>query len=243
MRIDFVRRGAALLALILLTALGVGSTSSYFSDAVTFGGRYVTDIPESPTPTPSPAVPPECAGMTFTQVIVGTAGDDHIRAGNGGALVFGLGGNDTIEGGNGKDCLAGGPGEDTLIGGNGKDVLLSGEGSDHLDGGNGKDTCYGTWRDHFKNCECVWKDGSRAPDIESIAAPELSPTTDPESTPEPDSGTIETPPSWDATPSPAAIPEPRHPRRPGARCGRNAAHPDADANAGGNPYTGADAHA
>ena len=42
-------------------------------------------------PTPVPPTPPECAGMTFSQVIVGTPGDDVIDAGNGGALVFGLG--------------------------------------------------------------------------------------------------------------------------------------------------------
>ena len=68
-------------------------------------------------PPPIPPTPPECADMKFSQVIVGTPGDDVIHAGNGGALVFGLGGNDTITGGNGKDCLVGGDGNDTLVGG------------------------------------------------------------------------------------------------------------------------------
>jgi signal peptidase I len=134
-----------------------------------------------PTPTPTPAVPPtpsECAGTTFSQVIVGTEGNDVIHAGNWGALVFGLGGDDIIFGGNSKDCLVGGGGNDTLVGGNGKDVLLGGEGNDTLhgggdgdviqggngkdliDGGDGIDACYGTSKDVFVGCETVAEGGS-----------------------------------------------------------------------------------
>ena len=112
-------------------AIDLGGTSAYFSDAVTFTLRLIAQVPEPPSP---PPVPAECAGMTFAQVIVGTPGDNHLVAGNGGALVFGLGGNDTLDGGNGKDCLVGGEGDDTLVGGNGKDVLLGGEGDDTLHG-------------------------------------------------------------------------------------------------------------
>jgi Ca2+-binding RTX toxin-like protein len=87
----------------------------------------------------TPATPTECAGMTFAQTLVGTAGDDIITAGNNGTLIFGLGGNDTIHGGNGEDCLVGGDGEDQLYGEHGKDVLLGGANDDHLYGGEGKD--------------------------------------------------------------------------------------------------------
>ena len=79
--------------------------------------------------TEGPPVPAECGGMTLTEILVGTPGDDTIQAGNHGALVFGLGGDDTIYGGNAKDCLVGGDGNDTLLGGNGKDVMIGGPGS------------------------------------------------------------------------------------------------------------------
>jgi RTX calcium-binding nonapeptide repeat (4 copies) len=99
---------------------------------------------------PTPPTPPECAGMTFTQVIVGTAGNDTIQAGNGGALAFGLGGDDTIYGGSGKDCLVGGDGNDTLHGDGDGDALDGGNGTDLLDGGDGTDACYGTSKDYSR---------------------------------------------------------------------------------------------
>ena len=144
------------------------ASDASFADAVT-ASMSITVGPWPPSPVPP--TPPECAGMTFSQVIVGTSGDDVIDAGNGGDLVFGLGGNDTINGGNGKDCLVGDDGNDILIGGNGKDVLLGGSGNDTLygggngvvvnggngkdliDGGDGTDDCHGTDNDTFVNCE------------------------------------------------------------------------------------------
>ena len=150
----------------------------------------------TPTPSPTPATPPECAGMTFAQVIVGTDGNDTIQAGNGGALVFGLGGDDTITGGNGKDCLVGGAGNDTLYGGNGKDVLLGGEGNDRLygggdgdvleagngkdllDGGGGTDACYVSDNDTWTSCESV--NGAATIDPAATDAPSASPTPTPD---------------------------------------------------------------
>ena len=73
-----------LIGLFALLAIGVGLTSSYFSDSVTLIGRYVADIPGNQVP----PTPEECAGMTFSEVIVGTPGDDHIVAANGGARRF-----------------------------------------------------------------------------------------------------------------------------------------------------------
>jgi hypothetical protein len=90
-----------------------------------------------------PAVPPECAGMSFAMTVVGTDGDDVITAANGGSLIFGRGGNDTIAGGNGKDCITGGDGDDLLDGGGGADALLGGPGDDTIQGGNGPDLIVG----------------------------------------------------------------------------------------------------
>ncbi|MEO8470196.1 MAG: signal peptidase I [Chloroflexota bacterium] len=179
------------------------ASDASFADAAT-ASMSITVGPWPPTPVPP--TPPECAGMTFSQVIVGTAGDDVIDAGNGGDLVFGLGGNDTINGGNGKDCLVGSDGNDILIGGNGKDVLLGGAGDDTLygggrgvviqggngndliDGGDGNDACYGTNKDTFVSCET----GSTILGGTNPVVPLPTPT----------SGTQTVPPTSGASPSP-----------------------------------------
>lgn len=129
--------GAAALGLMAATAFT--ATGAYFTDTISIEQGFIATIP-SPG---APSVPPECEEIEFAQVIVGTPGDDHITAANGGALIFGLGGDDTLEGGNGKDCLVGGDGDDTLSGGNGKDVLLGGEGDDRLSGGGDDNTIGG----------------------------------------------------------------------------------------------------
>lgn len=225
MRTERASRIALLVATAGLIVLGLGATGAFFSDMISTQGVYVVTLPVVP------ATPPECTGMKFSQTIVGTTGDDHIVAGNGGALVFGLGGSDTIEGGNGKDCLVGGDGNDTLIGGNGKDVLLGGDGDDTLhgggdgdvieggngkdliDGGDGTDVCYGTKKDTFVSCETSSTTLGTNP-VASLPAPTLdnqavpptagaSPSSDPGATPSltPDPTTGAT-----STPDPTAPP-------------------------------------
>ncbi|HWH30858.1 MAG TPA: ExeM/NucH family extracellular endonuclease, partial [Mycobacteriales bacterium] len=82
-----------------------------------------------------------CDGLEPT--LVGTEGDDVLRAGNGADVVMGLGGDDVVEGMSGDDVVCGGSGDDVLRGGNGADVLLGGPGDDVLDGGNGDDRLVG----------------------------------------------------------------------------------------------------
>jgi Ca2+-binding RTX toxin-like protein len=48
-------------------------------------------------------------------IIIGTEGDDNIRARRGSDCIFGLGGNDYIHGGNGEDYIRGGDGDDRLV--------------------------------------------------------------------------------------------------------------------------------
>ncbi|MHB8891845.1 MAG: signal peptidase I [Candidatus Limnocylindrales bacterium] len=214
---------------VLGNVLHVGSTSeATFTDEV----KALMTITVGFFPTPvAPPTPPECAGMTFSEVIVGTEGDDVIVAGNGGALVFGLGGNDTLSGGNGKDCIVGGDGNDTLVGGNGKDVLLGGEGNDTLhgdgdgdvlEGGNGKDllnggddtdTCYGTSKDVFVGCETFAEAGATpvpAPVDMVLPAPQERPV-DPTATPGPTPAPVDPTATPDPTPAPVdptATPDP-----------------------------------
>jgi Ca2+-binding RTX toxin-like protein len=92
----------------------------------------------------TPDAPPECDGMTFSAVIVGTAGDDVLTGTSEPDLIFGFGGNDVIRGANQDDCLVGGYGDDQLDGEDGNDVLL---------GGNGVDTCSGGAPDSIQSCE------------------------------------------------------------------------------------------
>jgi hypothetical protein len=76
---------------------------------------------------------PKCAGERAT--LVGTRGDDVLRAGKGPQVIVGKGGDDRI---------VAGRGDDTICGGSGTDVLAGGKGADHMVGGPGrKDRCLG----------------------------------------------------------------------------------------------------
>ncbi len=80
--------------------------------------------------------------------IYGTAGDDVIGVGFGGAhvvggtddAILGLGGSDAIDGGAGNDTIEGNEGNDSLTGGIGNDTLDGGTGNDAMAGGVGDDT-------------------------------------------------------------------------------------------------------
>ncbi len=69
-----------------------------------------------------------------SSLIVGTAANNTIQAGDGQDLVFGLAGNDSITGGVDEDCLFGGAGDDTFF------ANLSEAEFDTLQGGSGIDT-------------------------------------------------------------------------------------------------------
>ena len=69
-----------------------------------------------------------------SSLIMGTAANNTIQAGDADDLVFGLAGNDSITGGAGDDCLFGGAGDDTFF------ANLSEAEFDELQGGSGVDT-------------------------------------------------------------------------------------------------------
>ena len=98
------------------------------------------------------------AAPVATDILIGGAGNDTLRAGaygavlygddlanslNGADKLFGGLGNDTLYGGGGNDALFGGLGNDSLDGGDGNDYLNGGAGDDHLYGGQGNDALYG----------------------------------------------------------------------------------------------------
>ncbi len=86
--------------------------------------------------------PPECASIAagLTSLIVGGGTFD---GNNGSTLILGSTGDDLIRARQGNDCVVGGGGNDDLRGNQGTDVLLGGSGNDDLAGGAGQDICYG----------------------------------------------------------------------------------------------------
>ncbi|MEV4639952.1 calcium-binding protein [Actinoplanes sp. NPDC049548] len=108
--------------------------------------------------------------------VVGTKGNDRLRATHARDVICGLGGNDTIIGGSGGDVLDGGPGNDklsgaggndTLLGGPGNDTLSGGAGKDRVDGGSGTNACVPSNDDDFVGRSCS---DTHAPvlDLESV---------------------------------------------------------------------------
>lgn len=73
-------------------------------------------------------------GSQYGDVLLGSAGDDHIS---------GHQGNDVLDGDLGNDYIVGGEGADTSLGGAGDDYLSSEAGADVLDGGAGNDMLVG----------------------------------------------------------------------------------------------------
>jgi Ca2+-binding RTX toxin-like protein len=65
-----------------------------------------------------------------SDIILLTAGADHLKGFGGSDIVKGFAGNDRLLGGSGNDTLLGGTGRDTLIGGDDRDRLTGGTGSD-----------------------------------------------------------------------------------------------------------------
>ena len=101
------------------------------------------------TPPPSGGdteIPPENTfdtvkeGTAGNEQLVGTNGNDLLKAFAGDDQLFGLGGNDFLVAGEGNDYLDGGAGDDVQLGGEGNDQLGGDAGNDILRGGAGNDT-------------------------------------------------------------------------------------------------------
>jgi hypothetical protein len=91
-------------------------------------------------------IPPECAGMTFDDMFIGTEDYDQFDGTGLRELVILNGEEDIAYGGGGNDCIVGGDddGGDHMWGGSGNDVIIGGSGGgDVANGGSGTDRCYG----------------------------------------------------------------------------------------------------
>ena len=71
-------------------------------------------------------------GAPYEDILGGSAGNDHILAGELNDDVAGEAGDDWIEGGSGNDYLGGRSGDDLIEGGAGSDILIGEEGNDRL---------------------------------------------------------------------------------------------------------------
>ncbi len=85
--------------------------------------------------------PPECAGMTFVNIIRGSG--NLVEGSDSNDLIFCVSCNNKVYGYGGNDCIVGGDGNEHIFGGDGNDVLLGGAGNDHLEGGIGNDILWG----------------------------------------------------------------------------------------------------
>ncbi len=106
---------------------------------------------------------PLILGTAGNDTLVGTAAVEEIRGLGGNDVLRGLGAADVLVGGPGNDRAFGGPGNDTLIDRHGSDMLVGGSGvdlldaadfvrGDILDGGPGADICRGERRDVRRGC-------------------------------------------------------------------------------------------
>ena len=106
---------------------------------------------------------PLILGTAGSDLLVGTAAVEEIRGLGGNDVLRGLGAADVLVGGPGNDRAFGGPGNDILIDRHGLDMLAGGSGADLLDafdfvrgdildGGRGADICRGERRDLRRGC-------------------------------------------------------------------------------------------
>ena len=128
----------------------VGITSSDdCGDPFTLG----TTDPLTYSCTVSNTAPSACAGLTLSNIVLGTTGDDpNLQGTDAGDLILADSGNDTIYGNASRDCIIGGPGNDTMYGESGSDVLVGGDDYDIAIGGSGTDACEAEQR---WSCEIV----------------------------------------------------------------------------------------
>jgi Ca2+-binding RTX toxin-like protein len=75
--------------------------------------------------------------------LIGSRGNDKVYGGTGNDLILGGGGNDFLDGGSGNDRILGSCGNDVILGGDGNDRLFGGWGDDQLLGGDGNDLLVG----------------------------------------------------------------------------------------------------
>jgi Ca2+-binding RTX toxin-like protein len=75
--------------------------------------------------------------------VYGGDGNDRIRIGAAGGIVYGEAGSDVLVGSIGDDTMYGGDGDDELVGGLGNDQLFGQAGDDYLQGDLGNDALYG----------------------------------------------------------------------------------------------------
>jgi hypothetical protein len=95
--------------------------------------------------------PKRCGNRIAT--VLGTAGRDVLRGGDGSDVIATGPGRDRVVGGRGNDRICTGAGRDAISGGPGRDRLVGGRAADRIKGGPGRDRCPGAGRDdRIRSC-------------------------------------------------------------------------------------------
>lgn len=123
-RLAFAAGVAAAASLLVATPAVAGPT------VPTLSGQVRATAPGSIEAVPIPLPVSLPCSTPWTNVIVGTSGDDFLLGTDENDLILGLDGNDTIDGGNGRDTLIGGDDDDSLAGGPGNDCIIGSDGND-----------------------------------------------------------------------------------------------------------------
>jgi Ca2+-binding RTX toxin-like protein len=110
----------------VVVAAFAGAATSVFTASVSVPATYASASP-GPDAIDDQAAAAGC-GTGLANVVngaTGTAGNDFVLHGAGGATVRGQGGNDCVMGGGGNDTLQGNVGSDVCIGGPGTDTFAA----------------------------------------------------------------------------------------------------------------------
>jgi Ca2+-binding RTX toxin-like protein len=142
-------RKAAMIGILILAVLITGAVVMAIAATNTMPSARADQ--DTFTLTADDLKPPECNGITLTNIVDVGAGETGTPAND---LILGTDKADLeIRGGAGDDCILGGKGNERqrigtdwvpgLYGEDGNDVLIGGPGNnDYCDGGNGTDTYY-----------------------------------------------------------------------------------------------------
>jgi hypothetical protein len=114
------------LLFILFGILIITSVVFAFAANIIVPTTYLTDQTRSVDP--NELKPAACSGITLNAIVICTGG--ICNGSNADELILGTAGDDNIKAKNGDDCIVGGGGDDDISGDNGTDVCIGGPDND-----------------------------------------------------------------------------------------------------------------
>jgi Ca2+-binding RTX toxin-like protein len=114
------------LLFILFGVLVITSVGFAFAANIVVPTTRLTDQTRSVDP--NTLKPAACSGITLNAIVICTGG--NCNGSNADELILGTAGDDNIKAKNGDDCIVGGGGDDDISGDNGTNVCIGGPGND-----------------------------------------------------------------------------------------------------------------